>query len=126
MGNQAVQIQIMGRHLQVNCPSGQEQALINAAEEFNTRVQDLRDKTNITNTEQLLMFAALNTSYELNNLKEAHDEIKEKNEALQEQIDTYKSAQDQEQIKESVETRIDLLQRAIEEALVKHELNKNT
>lgn len=126
MENQTVQIQIMGRQLQVNCPPDQEQTLIQAAEEFNTRVQDLREKTNITNSEQLLMFAALNTCYELNSLKEIHEETKETNEELQQQVDTYKSESESEPVQKSVATRIDLLQQAIEEALVKHELNKNS
>lgn len=65
MSTQAVEIQILGRSLKVNCPLGQEAALRAAAEDFDQRLQDLSERTNINNAEQLLMFTGLNICNEL-------------------------------------------------------------
>jgi len=122
MSSQAVKIQIVGRQLQVNCPTGQEQALKNAATEFNTRVQELREKTQITNTEQLLMFSALNTSYELNSLKRAHEEIKEMNTQLQKKLDLFTTERNKND--DAVRLRINLLEQALDKVLVKTKLKQ--
>nr|WP_086940280.1 cell division protein ZapA [Thaumasiovibrio occultus] len=71
MSMQAIDIKIMGKSLKVNCPSGQEQALVAAANEFDSRLQALAERSKITNTEQLLMFAALNICHELQDEKKA-------------------------------------------------------
>ncbi|UXI02803.1 cell division protein ZapA [Photobacterium sp. TY1-4] len=65
MSTQAVEIQILGRNLKVNCPLGQEDALRAAAKDFDQRLQDLSERTNINNAEQLLMFTGLNICNEL-------------------------------------------------------------
>ncbi|MGF1785143.1 cell division protein ZapA [Photobacterium swingsii] len=72
MSNQAVEIKILGRTLKVNCPTGQEAALIAAAEDFDQRLQNLSERTKVSNPEQLLMFAGLNVCSEL------HSERREK------------------------------------------------
>ena len=72
MSNQAVEIKILGRTLKVNCPTGQEAALIAAAEDFDQRLQNLSERTKVSNPEQLLMFAGLNICSEL------HSERREK------------------------------------------------
>ncbi len=65
MSAQPVDIQIFGRSLRVNCPPEQRDALNQAAEDLNQRLQDLKVRTRVTNTEQLVFIAALNISYEL-------------------------------------------------------------
>ncbi|HKM98593.1 MAG TPA: cell division protein ZapA [Buttiauxella sp.] len=65
MSAQPVDIQIFGRSLRVNCPPEQQDALNHAAEELNQRLQDLKVRTRVTNTEQLVFIAALNICYEL-------------------------------------------------------------
>ncbi|MGF1693570.1 cell division protein ZapA [Photobacterium kagoshimensis] len=65
MSNQAVEIKILGRTLKVNCPTGQEAALIAAAEDFDLRLKTLSERTKVSNPEQLLMFAGLNICSEL-------------------------------------------------------------
>lgn len=65
MSAQQVDIQIFGRSLRVNCPPEQQDALNQAAEELNQRLQDLKVRTRVTNTEQLVFIAALNICYEL-------------------------------------------------------------
>ncbi|OAN12563.1 Z-ring-associated protein [Photobacterium jeanii] len=73
MSNQAVEIKILGRTLKVNCPTGQEDALIAAAEDFDNRLKELSERTKVSNPEQLLMFTGLNICSEL------HNERREKN-----------------------------------------------
>ncbi|CPR14600.1 Z-ring-associated protein ZapA [Brenneria goodwinii] len=65
MSAQPVDIQIFGRSLRVNCPPEQQEALNQAAEDLNQRLQDLKVRTRVTNTEQLVFIAALNVCHEL-------------------------------------------------------------
>ncbi|MBK4716330.1 MULTISPECIES: cell division protein ZapA [Tenebrionibacter/Tenebrionicola group] len=65
MSAQPVDIQIFGRSLRVNCPPEQREALSKAAEELDRRLQDLKIRTRVSNTEQLVFIAALNICYEL-------------------------------------------------------------
>ena len=46
-------------------PPEQRDALNQAAEDLNQRLQDLKERTRVTNIEQLVFIAALNISYEL-------------------------------------------------------------
>ena len=52
MSAQPVDIQIFGRSLRVNCPPDQRDALNQAADDLNQRLQDLKVRTRVTNTEQ--------------------------------------------------------------------------
>ncbi|MDD1791853.1 cell division protein ZapA [Enterovibrio makurazakiensis] len=101
MTTQAVEIQILGKTMRVNCPAGQEEALVEAANDFDQRLHELSGRTKVTNTEQLLTIAALNVCYEL--LAEKQKSVDEKND---------------------MEQRITLLQQTIEEALLKHSASK--
>ncbi|ECP3029124.1 cell division protein ZapA [Salmonella enterica] len=95
MSAQPVDIQIFGRSLRVNCPPDQRDALNQAADDLNQRLQDLKVRTRVTNTEQLVFIAALNISYEL----------------TQEKAKTRDYAT-------SMEQRIRMLQQTIEQALL--------
>ena len=92
MSAQPVDIQIFGRSLRVNCPPDQRDALNQAADDLNQRLQDLKERTN---TEQLVFIAALNISYEL-----AQEKAKTRDYAA------------------SMEQRIRMLQQTIEQALL--------
>lgn len=95
MSAQPVDIQIFGRSLRVNCPPEQQEALEAAAAELDQRLQDLKVRTRVTNTEQLVFIAALNICHEL----------------TQEKSKTRDYATNMEQ-------RIRMLQQTIEQALV--------
>ena len=69
MDNQAVDIKILGKQMQVNCPAGQEEALRNAATELDSRLKEMAERTKVTNPEKLLTIAALNVCYELQESK---------------------------------------------------------
>ncbi|MEY4475421.1 MAG: hypothetical protein RL248_1188 [Pseudomonadota bacterium] len=95
MSAQPVDIQVFGRSLRVNCPPEQQDALNMAAEDLNQRLQDLKVRTRVTNTEQLVFIAALNVCHEL----------------AQERLKTRDYASNMEQ-------RIRMLQETIEQALL--------
>ena len=95
MSAQPVDIQIFGRSVRVNCPPEQQEALNMAAEDLNQRLQDLKVRTRVTNTEQLVFIAALNVCHEL----------------AQERLKTRDYASNMEQ-------RIRMLQQTIEQALL--------
>jgi len=95
MSAQPVDIQIFGRSLRVNCPPEQQDALNMAAVDLNERLQDLKVRTRVSNTEQLVFIAALNVCHEL----------------AQERLKTRDYASNMEQ-------RIRMLQQTIEQALL--------
>lgn len=95
MSAQPIDIQIFGRTLRVNCPLEQQEALNKAEEDLNQRLQNLKDRTKVTNTEQLVFIAALNVCHEL----------------AQEKLKTLDYAANMEQC-------IRLLQQTIEQTLV--------
>ncbi|BDH44675.1 cell division protein ZapA [Salmonella enterica subsp. enterica serovar Choleraesuis] len=97
MSAQPVDIEIFGRSLRVNCPPEQRDALNQAAEQLNQRLQDLKDRTRVSNTEQLVFIVALNVCYEL-----AQEKTKTEDYAA------------------SMEQRIRMLQHTIEQALLEH------
>ncbi|WP_225639277.1 cell division protein ZapA [Candidatus Profftia sp. (ex Adelges kitamiensis)] len=98
MSAKPVDIQIFGRSLKVNCPLEQQEELYRAAEDLNNRLQDLKVRTKVTNTEQLAFIAALNVCHEL--------------------------AQERLRIKDyhfSIEQKICILYKIIEQALLKQD-----
>ncbi|ATF08794.1 cell division protein ZapA [Candidatus Enterovibrio altilux] len=101
MTMQAVEIQILGKITRVICPVGQEQSLVNAANDFDQRLHELSKRTKVMNIEQLLIIAALNMCNEF------HEEKK-------------KNISDTREM----EQRLMLLQQTIEEALLKHSVSK--
>jgi cell division protein ZapA len=74
MSAKPVDIQIFGRSLKINCPLEQQDALNMAAEDLEKRLQALKFRTKVTNTEQLVFIAALNVCYELAQEKSKTDE----------------------------------------------------
>ncbi|BBG59600.1 Z ring-associated protein ZapA [Providencia rustigianii] len=65
MSAQPVDIQIFGRSMRVNCPIEQKEALLESAKELENRLQNLKDRSGVTNTEQLIFIVALNVCHEL-------------------------------------------------------------
>ncbi len=53
MSAQPVDIQIFGRSLRVNCPPDQRDALNQAADDLNQRLQDLKERTRVTNLSEM-------------------------------------------------------------------------
>lgn len=64
-----MEVEILGKLTRVNCPPGQEAALHAAANELNQRLNQMTERTKVHNIEQLLIIAALNACYEVQELK---------------------------------------------------------
>ncbi|OCQ53215.1 Cell division protein ZapA [Photorhabdus australis subsp. thailandensis] len=94
MSAQPVDIQIFGRSLRVNCPSEQKEALLAAAVELEQRLENLKERTRVSNTEQLVFIVALNICHEL-----AQEKVKTRDYAY------------------NMEQKIKMLQQTIEQAL---------
>ncbi len=91
MSNQAVEVEILGKLTRVNCPSGQEQSLIRAAQDLNSRIAEMSAKTKVTNELQLLTIAALNVCYELQSRSQ---EVKQKQDTLTEKMEQLSASLD--------------------------------
>ncbi|MFA0084119.1 Z-ring-associated protein [Vibrio sp. 10N.286.49.C2] len=84
MENQAVEVEILGKLTRVNCPAGQEETLIQAAKDLDIRLQEMTQRTKVTNELKLLTIAALNMSYELNTKS---DEVQQNTSHLTERME---------------------------------------
>ena len=94
MSAQPVDLQIFGRLLRVNCPPEQKDALLASAAELEQRLQDLKERSGVSNTEHLIFIVALNMSHEL-----AEEKLKTRDYAY------------------NMEEKIKMLQQSIEQAL---------
>ncbi|MCE0494102.1 cell division protein ZapA [Vibrio salinus] len=65
MSNQAVDVKILGNITRVNCPEGQKESLLSAAQDLDHRLQEMSERTKVNNEVKLLTIAALNICYEL-------------------------------------------------------------
>ncbi|WP_294609518.1 cell division protein ZapA [uncultured Gilliamella sp.] len=88
METQAVTIQIFGRTLKFNCPVDEVDALNNVAKDLDARLTNLRQKLPQISSEQLIMTAALNISYELAKEKEKSEEFSNRLKMLQQLLDS--------------------------------------
>lgn len=95
MSAHPVDIQIFGRALRVNCPPEQQETLNSAAKDLEQRLQEMKARTSVNHTEQLVLIVALNLCSEL-----AQERSK---------IDDYAA---------NMEQRIRMLQHTIEQALL--------
>lgn len=103
MSQHTVTINVANKSFKIACPVGEESALLAAAQELNVRFNTINDKTAATSSsEQSMMMAALNLSYDLLQAKEA---------AAKE--------------KAALESKIELLQETIEQALSPSEIKKS-
>ncbi|MGX9418508.1 cell division protein ZapA [Vibrio sp. RC27] len=69
MSTQVVDVEILGKLTRVNCPSGQEESLIKAAQDLDQRLKEMAERTKVNNELNLMTIMALNISYELQTLK---------------------------------------------------------
>lgn len=88
METQAVTIQIFGRTLKFNCPVDEVDALKSAAQDLETRLTNLREKSPQIGSDQLIMTAALNISYELTKEKQKSNEFSNRLKMLQQLLDS--------------------------------------
>ncbi|VFP81554.1 cell division protein ZapA [Buchnera aphidicola] len=70
MSLKSIDIEVCGRFIRVNCPNGNSSDLYYIADILSKRLEDLREKTGVSNIEQLIFITALNICYELELEKE--------------------------------------------------------
>ena len=90
-----VSIEVANRRLKIACPQGQESALLQAAEELNQRLlADKQNHNSVKTPEQAMLMTALNLANDLIQAKKTHDAEKQE-----------------------MQSKINLLQSTIEQAL---------
>lgn len=93
MSQHTVAIQVANKSFKIACPVGEESALLAAANELTIRLNKVNEKAGASaSSEQAMLMAALNLSYDL--LQEKESAKKEK-QALQSKIDLLKSTIEQ-------------------------------
>ncbi|WP_392566747.1 cell division protein ZapA [Utexia brackfieldae] len=75
MASKVVDIQIFGRYLKFNCPEEEISALNHAAEDLEQRLNELRNKSQVLNSDQIIITAALNIAYELTKARASQHEV---------------------------------------------------
>ncbi len=88
METKAVTLQILGRTLKFSCPVDEVEALNIAAKDLDKRLNTLREKSSQVGSDQLIMTAALNISYELTKEKEKSNEFSNRLKMLQQLLDS--------------------------------------
>lgn len=77
MEAQIVNIQVFGRTLKLTCPADEVDSLNAAAKNLDERLNELRRKTQIMNSDQLIITIALNIAYELEKEKSKNSVLNE-------------------------------------------------
>jgi cell division protein ZapA len=63
--SRSLDVNIMGREFRVACPEGEEQALLDAVNYLDRKMNDIRDTGKIVGVERIAIMAALNITNEL-------------------------------------------------------------
>lgn len=75
MALKVVDIQVFGRHLKLNCPENAVEALNESAKDLEQRLNDVRDKSQILSSNQIIITTAINLAYELKKEREIVHEL---------------------------------------------------
>ncbi|TEA27137.1 cell division protein ZapA [Candidatus Schmidhempelia bombi] len=75
MALNVVEIQIFGRNLKLSCPEEEVPTLRQVAQDLEQRLNELRDKTQVLSSDQIIITTALNISYELAKERAKENEI---------------------------------------------------
>ena len=102
MAAKTMDIKLLERNYKVACPVGQESALQQAADALNERLEETKERTQLTNVEQIAVMTALNL---------CHEWIQDQNEQ------SAKTAK--------LEEKIQLLQATIEQAMSEQRSQRN-
>ncbi len=102
MTAKTMDIKLLERNYKVACPVGQESALQQAADALNERLEETKERTQLTNVEQIAVMTALNL---------CHEWIQDQNEQ------SAKTAK--------LEEKIQLLQATIEQAMSEQRSQRN-
>jgi cell division protein ZapA len=84
MSQHSVTVEVANRRLKISCPAGQESSLLLAAKELNQRLLNDSKSNSIKTPEQSLVMTALNLSHDL---LAARKELEQERAAMQSKID---------------------------------------
>ena len=91
MSKQTVEIKVIERKLTISCPSGQESALVHSVNELNVRLEKINRSPAISTPDQALLMTALNLADDLlktrMQMKKERQETQSKIELLQSTIE---------------------------------------
>lgn len=71
--HKTVNVKILNRDYQVNCPTGAESELAQAAEYLSQKMSELQSRTRLIGTERIAIMAALNIAHELFSQKQGKE-----------------------------------------------------
>lgn len=100
MSHKVIDLKILKKTIQVNCPVGSENQLHEAAEYLEQRLGEIRHQSRVLGSEQLAIIAALNITHELLSFK-----------------------QQKEAYRQSVTRQIECLQNKIDNALIEVDID---
>lgn len=63
--SKSLDVTIMGRDFRVACPEGEEQALLDAVDYLDKKMNEIRETGKVIGTERIAVMAALNIAHEL-------------------------------------------------------------
>ena len=92
MAQRTVEIDIVDRKLKIACPTGQETALLSAAQELTARLTKAKESKTVSTPEQMLLMTALNLA---NDLLKAQQQLKTEKNDNQQKIELLQSTIEQ-------------------------------
>lgn len=92
MAQRTVEIDIVDRKLKIACPTGQETALLSAAQELTSRLATAKASKSVSTPEQTLLMVALNLA---NDLLQAQQKLKVERRDNQKKIELLQSTIEQ-------------------------------
>lgn len=77
MALKVIDLHVFGRHLKLNCPENEIEALNHSATDLEMRLAEVRKKSHVLSSDQIMITTALNISYELYQERKALKELTE-------------------------------------------------
>lgn len=73
-----IEVTLLGKSHQFACTEGQEEALLNAAELLNAKVDEMKQRSSIRSEQKALLMAALQLCFEIKEQEQSQEALVEK------------------------------------------------
>lgn len=80
---QPVMLNILGKEYRIVCPSGEEEALLTAAQYLSKRMKEIRGSGKVIGVEQVAVITALNITHELLQERLQREGVREQSKRIQ-------------------------------------------
>ncbi|MBQ4838349.1 cell division protein ZapA [Pseudoalteromonas luteoviolacea] len=87
-----VAVTLLGKSHQFSCPEGQEQALVDAVELLNSRVDEMKRKDTVRTDQNALLMAALHLCHDFQALEQEQQSARAKSNQLVERLGAHLGA----------------------------------